>query len=244
MKYSTALLLSVFVVGTSVVAVVPNSLAQITEEAETSAETPTVVSLAISLPEGSKIYGVSAGRTVWRSVSAALRYSYVASDEGDVKIHSFGGGVSIGIVTTTRSFPVLLSLVGSASYMTAASLPTDGELDGESFSVGVGIGRSALLTEATRLGLSITPIWTTASSKQTVEGYDPVTEDTDRLFVEVASSLSMRDYLTIAPSATLGEDLVVPGLSLFIQQRFTVRGEVALYDDLTTPSFSVGYFIR
>jgi len=211
---------------------------------KTSHPSPTLISATVCLPEGATVSSFGVGHAITPSIGIGANYTLTVPKQGDVMLHQFGGGLSIGVLLVRHGFPIEMSVVGSGSFMIASGLPIGVSQTGQGYTVGLAFRRSLLLSNNVRVTATVTPLWTSWSSKLSIDGREIDREVSKRNLWNANFSIGIRDLVSLTPDITFGENIWDPGVSLMILNSVSLRADVAHNDGRTTPSFSIGLVIK
>ena len=199
----------------------------------------TVVS--ISLPENAVLLGIGWVVPLKPSGAVNINYTLTIPKNSSVKLHQFGLGLGIGLLSARQGFPLDIMPIGTANFMIGSGLPEKVSTNGYGYVIGVTIGKSLSVGNNIRIGATYTPLWTSSSSTLSVRGSGSDKQGSSKGLHNTTLSLMIHDLISLTPGVTFGKNLWNPGVALMIRNSVQLGADVAFIDDKKIPSFSVGW---
>jgi len=204
-----------------------------------SSQPPSITTYSISVPQNAVLLGLSIG-TQSGSVGFNLNYNITLPKGSKAKLHQFGAGLGLGILSIRQGFPCNSGFISSISLMTTSGLPEDVSLHGFGYTFGLSFDRAFLADNNLLISLSTGPLWTSSSSKLKEEG-DVIEHDKVRRSLwSLGVSLIVIDQFTLTPGIILGENFSDPYISLMIDKSVTLSFDMASVNERKIPTVSLG----
>jgi len=206
-----------------------------------SSRQPGLTVVSLSLPENATLVGIGWVVPIKPSGAVNINYTLTIPRNSSVKLHQFGLGLGMGLLSARQGFPLDIMSMGSANFMIGSGLPEKVSMNGYGYVIGVSLGKSFLVGNNMRMGAAYTPLWTSSSSTLSVRGSGADNQRSTRELQNVTVSLTIHNLISVTSGVTFGKNLWNPGIILMIRNSVQLGADVAFIDDKKIPSFSVGW---